>query len=113
MEKSSRLEKGYLKMQEVLGETESNTKYSLNTIFPDLEKYMVEYVWGEIYTREALDIKLKEIAVVAALTALGNAQEQLKQHINGALNVGCTINEIKEILLENGVFLGPCLIGIW
>ncbi len=106
MEKNNRLEKGYLKMQEVLGELENSPEKSMNTIFPDLEKYMVEYVWGDIYTRVALDIKLKEIAVVAALTALGTAQEQLKQHINGALNVGCTINEIKEIILQMSAFAG-------
>jgi 4-carboxymuconolactone decarboxylase len=106
MESNSSLENGYIKMQEVLRETEINTDNSLNTIFPDLEKYMIEYVWGEIYTREALDVKLKEIAVIAALTALGNAQQQLKQHLNGALNVGCTINEIKEILLQMSAFAG-------
>jgi 4-carboxymuconolactone decarboxylase len=106
MEENNRLEQGYLKMQEVLGELENNPENGINAIFPDLEKYMVEYVWGEIYTREALDIKLKEIAVVAALTALGNAQEQLRQHINGALNVGCAINEIKEIILQMSAFAG-------
>lgn len=106
MEKNNRLEQGYLKMQEVLGELDNNHENHINTMFPDFEKYMVEYVWGEIYTREALGIELKEIAIIAALTALGNAQEQLKQHINGALNVGCTINEIKEIMLQMSAFAG-------
>lgn len=93
-------------MQEVLGEHDSNLEINIKDIFPDLQRYMVEYVWGEIYCREILDLKSKEIAVVAALTALGSAQEQLKLHINGALNVGCSINEIKEIILQMSAFCG-------
>ncbi len=106
MEQNKKLEQGYLKMQEVLCGLDNNLENDIKSLFPDLEKYVVEHVWGEIYSREALDLKSKEIAVVAALTALGNAQEQLKLHINGALNVGCTINEIKEIILQMSAFAG-------
>ncbi|GAU78370.1 carboxymuconolactone decarboxylase family protein [Fusibacter sp. 3D3] len=52
------------------------------------------------YARPVLDLKSKEIAVVAALTAIGTAEPQLKVHINGALNVGCSINEVKEVMLQ-------------
>jgi len=59
-------------------------------------------------------LKSKEIAVVAALTALGNAEPQLKVHINGALNVGCTVNEVKEIILQMSVYSGfpTCINGM-
>jgi 4-carboxymuconolactone decarboxylase len=56
--------------------------------------------------REGLDLKSKEIAVVSALTAMGNAQPQLKVHINGALNTGSTINELKEVILQMSVYSG-------
>ena len=42
--------------------------------------------------------KLREIATVAALTALGNATPQLKVHVNAALNVGCSSDEIVELI---------------
>lgn len=106
MEKDNRLQQGYTKMQEVLGEIDEDIKNNIKSIFPDLDQYIVEYLWGEIYSREALDLKSKEIAIVAALTALGNAQEQLKLHISAALNVGCTINEVKEIMLQMSAFAG-------
>ncbi|PYG88213.1 4-carboxymuconolactone decarboxylase [Ruminiclostridium sufflavum DSM 19573] len=106
MDKKNKLEQGYINQRKVLGNAHSSIDDSVKDIFPDLEKYMVEYVWGELYNREALDLKSREIAAVAALTALGNAQPQLRLHMNGALNVGCTINEIKEIILQMSAFSG-------
>ena len=106
MEEESRLERGYKKLLEVDGKAGEEVKNSLNDISPDLVKYMIEYSFGDIYSRDGLDLKSKEIAVVASLTALGNAQPQLKVHINGALNVGCTINEVKEIILQMSGYSG-------
>jgi 4-carboxymuconolactone decarboxylase len=53
-----------------------------------------------------LDLKSREIATVAALTALGYALPQLKVHIHGALNVGCTREEITEVILQMAVYAG-------
>ncbi len=58
---------------------------------------IIEYAFGDIYAGAGLDLKSKEIAVAAASTA----QPQLKVHINGALNTGSNINEIKEVILQN------------
>lgn len=106
MEKESRYERGYKKLLEVDGKAGKEVENSLNAISPDLVKYIIEYSFGDIYSREGLDLKSKEIAVVASLTALGNAQPQLKVHINGALNVGCTINEVKEVILQMSGYSG-------
>ena len=48
----------------------------------------------------------REIATVAALTALGNAQPQLKVHLHGALNVGCSREEVVEVLIQMAVYAG-------
>jgi 4-carboxymuconolactone decarboxylase len=53
-----------------------------------------------------LDLKSREIAVVAALTALGNASPQLKVHIHGALNVGCSKEEIVEVIMQMAIYAG-------
>jgi 4-carboxymuconolactone decarboxylase len=79
---------------------------------PDLGTYIIEYAFGDIYSRNVLDLKSKEIAVVAALAAMGNTQPQLKVHINGALNTGCSVNEVKEVILQMSVYSGfPSCIG--
>ena len=53
-----------------------------------------------------MDNRTKEIAVVAALAAMGNAQPQLKVHINAALNVGVTQEEISEVMILMSVYAG-------
>jgi 4-carboxymuconolactone decarboxylase len=71
-----------------------------------LGKFIIEYAYGDIYSRKGLDLKSKEIAIIAALTALGNAQPQLKFHINAGLNIGLTEIEIKETILLMSVYAG-------
>ncbi len=84
----------------------SNVIASLSDIAPDFAKYLIEFPFGDIYSRPQLDLKAREIGVVAALTALGNAAPQLKVHIHGALNVGCTREEVVEIIMQMAVYAG-------
>lgn len=108
---TSRYERGLQKLQEIDGEAGERVLKSLQDISPDLGRFIIEYSFGDIYAREGLDLKSKEIAVVAALTAMG-ASPQLKVHLNGALNVGCSINEVKEVILQMAVYAGfPCCLN--
>lgn len=104
--KTERFIRGWEKLKEIDGEAGENVIESLKDISPDLGKFTIEYPFGDIYSREILDNKTKEIAVVAALTAMGNAKPQLKVHINAALNVGVTPEEISEIMLLMSVYAG-------
>jgi len=103
---SERYQIGWEKLKEIDGEAGEKVIESLKDISPDLGKFIIEYSFGDIYSRKTLDLKSKEIAVVAALTALGNAQPQLKVHLSGALNTGSTINEVKEVILQMSVYSG-------
>jgi 4-carboxymuconolactone decarboxylase len=104
--KTERFKKGWEKLKEIDGEAGEKVIESLKDISPELGTFIIEYAFGDIYIREGLDLKSKEIAVVSALTAMGNAQPQLKVHINGALNTGSTINELKEVILQMSVYSG-------
>ncbi len=103
---SERFKRGWEKLKEVDGQAGVNVIESLKDISPDLAKYTIEYPFGDVYNREILDNRTKEIAVVASLTALGNARPQLKVHINGALNVGVTEEELSEIMILMSVYAG-------
>jgi 4-carboxymuconolactone decarboxylase len=106
MEHSDRYKQGWKKLKEIDGEAGEKVITSLKDISPDLGKFIIEYAFGDIYTRDGLDLKSKEIAVVAALTAMGTAKPQLKVHISGALNTGSSINEVKEVILQMAVYSG-------
>ncbi|MFL6461525.1 MAG: carboxymuconolactone decarboxylase family protein [Nitrososphaeraceae archaeon] len=59
-----------------------------------------------MYSRTGLDLKSREIATVAALVTMGNALSQLKVHINGALDVGCSRTEVVEVIIQMAVYAG-------
>jgi len=103
---SSRYSRGWEKLREIDGQAGERVIASLSDIAPDFAKYIIEFPFGDIYSRPQLDLKSREIGVVAALTALGNAAPQLKVHIHGALNVGCTREEVVEIIMQMAVYAG-------
>ena len=103
---SSRYSRGWEKLREIDGQAGERVVAALSDIAPDFAKYLIEFPFGDIYSRPQLDLKTREIGVVAALTALGNAAPQLKVHIHGALNVGCTREEVVEIIMQMAVYAG-------
>ena len=105
-EESLRYMRGWEKLREIDGQAGERVLESLADIAPDFAKYLVEFPFGDIYCRPQLDLKSREMGVVAALTALGNAAPQLKVHIHGALNVGCTRQEVIEIIMQMAVYAG-------
>ncbi len=106
MNKQDRYQRGWEKLKEVDGEAGERVIESLKDIAPDFARLVIEFPFGDIYSRPDLDLKSREIAVVAALTALGNAVPQLKVHIHGALNVGCTRQEVVEVIMQMAVYAG-------
>ena len=101
-----RYARGWTKLNEIDGEQGQKVLDSLQDIAPDFARYMIEFPFGDIYSRPGLDLKTRELAVVAALTALGNAAPQLKVHIHGALNVGCRREEVVEVMMQMAVYAG-------
>ena len=82
----------------------------MHLISPD---YTVEFPYGDVLCRPGLDLKSRQIATVAALTALGNAPVQLNAHISMALNVGCKREEIIEIITQMAVYAGISCCTEW
>lgn len=98
--------RGWAKLKEVDGQAGENVIESLRDIAPDFARLLIEFPFGDIYSRPGLDLKTRELAVVAALTAMGNAAPQLKVHIHGARNVGCSEEEIVEVIMQMAVYAG-------
>ncbi len=103
---SERYERGWKKLKEIDGEAGERVIESLKDIAPDFARYLIEFPFGDIYCRPGLDLKSREIAVVAALTALGTAAPQLRVHIHAALNVGGSRREVVETIMQMAVYAG-------
>ncbi|MED1558645.1 MULTISPECIES: carboxymuconolactone decarboxylase family protein [Bacillus cereus group] len=95
---NERYEDGWKKLMEVDGEGGKRVIESLKDIAPDLGKYVIEFAFGDIYTREGLNLQQKQLVTIASLTTQGGCEPQLNVHINAALNVGLTSNEIVEAI---------------
>ncbi|MFA6527780.1 MAG: carboxymuconolactone decarboxylase family protein [Candidatus Babeliales bacterium] len=103
---SERFNRGLKKLTAIDGDAGANVIETLKDVSPDLAQYTIEYAFGDIYSRPELDVRSREIASIAALTALGFAIPQLKVHINAGLNVGLSETEIKEIIIQMSVYAG-------
>lgn len=101
-----RYDRGWAMLQRVSGGAGQSIVESLEDIAPELGRYIVEFAYGDVYTRPVLDLRVRQIATIAALTSMGNAQPQLKVHVQAALNVGCTREEIIETMMHVAVFAG-------
>ena len=103
---SVRFTTGQEMLQRVDGKGGDAVISSLKDIAPDFARYLIEVPFGDIYARPGLDLRSREIATIAALTALGNAAPQLKVHIAAGLNVGLTQEEITEVIMQMAVYAG-------
>ena len=104
--KSERYKTGWNKLAEIDGQQGERVVEALKDISPDFADLLIEFPFGDIYSRPGLDLKSREIATVAALTAMGTAAPQLKVHVHGALNVGCSPQEIIEVMIQMAVYAG-------
>jgi 4-carboxymuconolactone decarboxylase len=104
--RESRFERGTRALSEIDGEAGERVVSSLEDIAPDFGRYLIEFPFGDIYSRPGLDLRAREIATIASLTAMGNATPQLKVHIEGGLNVGLSRTEIIEIIMQMAVYAG-------
>ena len=103
---SERFTIGQEMLQRVDGKGGDAVVNSLKDIAPDFARYLIEFPFGDIYARPGLDLRSREIATIAALTALGNAAPQLKVHIAAGLHVGLSQEEIIEVIMQMAVYAG-------
>ncbi len=101
-----RYERGWERLRELAGEHGERVIEGVRDVSPDLARYVVEFGYGDVYTRPGLDDRTRQLAAISALTALGGAEPQLEYHIGIALNVGVEPREIVETIVHLAPFLG-------
>ncbi len=101
-----RYTKGLKNLEKIHPEASKNLLENLKDIAPDLGRFVVEFPYGDIYERPGLDLKSREIATISALTVLGDCKPELKDHIKGALNVGCERQEVIEVIIQMAAYAG-------
>ncbi|MFI9009067.1 4-carboxymuconolactone decarboxylase [Actinosynnema sp. NPDC053489] len=99
-------EDGLRVRREVLGDEHVDRAIAGTDAFTaDFQDFITRYAWGEVWTRPGLDRRTRSCVTVAMLAALGHERE-LALHVRAALRNGVTVEEVKEVLLQVGVYAG-------
>jgi 4-carboxymuconolactone decarboxylase len=99
-------EKGLGIRREVLGaEYVDKSLAEADEFSRPLQELITEYGWGATWSRPGLSRKMRSLINLAMLTAL-NRPHEVKVHLKGALNNGCTREEIMEVLLQTAIYCG-------
>ncbi len=102
----SRYDKGWETLGNINSEAGERILNMLKDISPDMAKLVIEFPYGDIWSRKGLDIKTRELITIASLTTLGFPKDQLKAHTHNALNAGCSKEEIIEVVMQMSVYAG-------
>jgi len=106
MDDAERLRQGMAVRREVLGDEHVDRSLASASEFGrPLQELVTAFCWGATWGRSGLELKTRSLLNLAMLTAL-DRQPELAVHIKGALNNGCTLDEIRETLLHTAVYCG-------
>jgi 4-carboxymuconolactone decarboxylase len=105
-EREQRFEHGMAVLHAIDGEAGANVIDALGDISPELAHQVVAWGFGEIYSRPGLEPRDRQLVTLGMLTALGGCEPQLEVHVNAALNVGLTPQQIIEAFLHSAVYCG-------
>jgi len=98
--------KGRAILKEVLGPEYMARRDASTTDFNrPLREFSETYAFGDIWARPGLERKVRSMLCMAMLTALGKPEE-LRLHVNSAINNGCTTEEIQEVLYHTVAYCG-------
>lgn len=78
----------------------------LEAIDPDMARWTVEVAFGEVLARPRLDLKMRQIALIAMLATVGNRVEAFQLHLRAALLAGVTRAQIVEVLIQLAMYAG-------
>jgi 4-carboxymuconolactone decarboxylase len=101
-----RYERGRQRLSELAGERGESVMAGLEEVSPDLARYVIEFGYGDIYSRPALDDHARQLAAISALSAMGGAEPQLEYHLGIALDIGVPPDQVVETVLFLSPFIG-------
>src|SRR5690625_567132 len=106
MSDSTRYDQGMIVRREVLSDEHVDRAIASITEFTaDFQDFITRTAWGDIWSRPGLDRKSRSVAVLTAMMALGH-HEEFQMHVSAALRNGLTVDEIKEVILQAGLYCG-------
>jgi 4-carboxymuconolactone decarboxylase len=99
-------DRGMSMRREVLGDEHVNRSIgNVSEFARPVQEYVTESVWGGIWGRDGLDLQTRSLLNLVMLTAL-NRMHEFGVHVRGAVNNGCSREQIREALLQTAAYCG-------
>ena len=105
-EASAEYQRGMNELRKQLGPMADSYIQKIKAVAPEFAWLNVTFPFGELYTRDVLDLKTRELCTVAALTLQGFSLPQLKVHIDAALRCGASRDEVIEVITQMIAYAG-------
>ena len=104
---ASKYEQGLVLLNKLHGgHTGEEILNNFASICPKMAEMTIEMVFGDLLQRKELDIKTRELTIIASLVTLGHSLPQVKSHAEAAIVAGATKTEIAEVILQTAYFAG-------
>jgi 4-carboxymuconolactone decarboxylase len=105
-EASAEYQRGMNEIRKQLGPMADSYIQRIKALAPEFAWVNVTFPFGELYTRDVLDLKTRELCTVSALTVQGFSLPQLKLHIDAALRAGASREEVIEVITQMIAYAG-------
>lgn len=105
-EASAEYQRGMNEIRKQLGPMADSYIQRIKALSPEFAWVNVTFPFGELYTRDVLDLKTRELCTVAALTVQGSSLPQLRLHIDAALRSGASREEVIEVITQMIAYTG-------
>ena len=106
MDDQRRHDQGMTVRRAVLGDAHVDRANAGTTEFTaDFQDFITRYAWGDVWSRPGLDRRIRSAITITALIAHGHFEE-LAMHIRAAITNGLSQDELKEIILQSGIYCG-------
>ena len=102
---SEAYDRGVERRDRMVGSGGTRRRRMMAALHPDLERFLLEHAWGDVLSRPGLDERSRELVTLGILLALGRDRETVT-HLNAALNIGLTRDELVELLIHTSVYAG-------
>ncbi|MBM4243143.1 MAG: 4-carboxymuconolactone decarboxylase [Deltaproteobacteria bacterium] len=110
-EQQDLLARGLEVTRKLWGERAGGQELPAQKLAPEFFGLVTQFCFGMFWSRPQLDTRSRSLCTVAQLAALGRTDE-LRAHLYGALNLGITKAELKEVLMQTAVYAGvPAAVG--
>lgn len=97
-DEGSKYERGKAILEELSGVPETGSKTGYAVFAPTIEIFLKEHLFADIFERDVLNYKERELVTISVLSSIGGVEPMLRSHFNLCLNVGFTPEQLQQFV---------------